>query len=246
MHKNIFLSYATTYNYYYHYQQRCANSFIKFKNFNEIFLCNEKNIKQDYIDKHSNIFNKNEGTSQGIRGNFFIWKPYIIYRTLTEKMSDGDILMYADSTIEQIKPLDDIFELLKSRSILPLILDNDDNDERSQTKRDTFVLMGCDSEKYFKTVYNASHMFFKKDELTLKFVSEWKKFAEDERIITDMPNTQGLPDHVPLPNGHRHDQSIYSVLIKKYDLTGIHDLTQYGNPYRTKDEPWGQLLHHGR
>jgi len=246
MNKKIFLSYATTHNHYYPFQQKCAKSFVNFGNFDEIFLCNEKNIKQEYIAKHSNIFHKKEGTSQGIRGSFFIWKPYLIYRALNEKMNEGDIIMYADCTIEQIKPLDEVFELLKNQSVLPLILDSEESDERLQTKRDAFILMNCDEEKYFKTVYNASHMFFKKDEISLSFVKEWMKYAEDERIITDMPNEMGMPDHFPLPNGHRHDQSIYSLLVKKYNLNGIHDLTQYGNPYRNKKEPWGQLLYHGR
>lgn len=245
--KKVFLSYATTYNHYYHLQQKYSQSFIKFNNFDEIYLCNEKNIKQEYVAKHANIFHKKEGTFQGVRASFWIWKPYLIFRALNEKLNEGDILMYADCTIEQINPLDEIFKLLDKQSILPMILDSEDDcDERLQTKRDAFILMNCDEEKYFKTIFNASHMFFKKDKTSLSFVKEWIKFAEDERIITDMPNTLGKPDHIPLPHGHRHDQSIYSLLVKKYELKGIQDLTQYGNPFRKINESWGQLLFHGR
>lgn len=250
--KKYFISYATTYNHYYPFQQKTAQSFVNFNEFDNIFLCTEKNIKPYYREQHKNIFDKKEGTYQGIRGNFFIWKPYIIYRALFEKLDYGDILFYADCTIEQIKSLKPIIDILETQSFIPFLVGNLDNDERGQTKRDALILMDCDEEKYFKPCFLANHVFFKKDETSLNFVKDWLTYAEDERIITDMPNTLGVPDHELFlkMNGHRHDQSIFSCLVKKYlhkkPFKFYQDLTQYGNEDRLPSETWGQLLFHGR
>jgi len=251
--KKYLLSYATTTNYYYNIQQKTLNSFLNFNEFDNIFTCNENSIKNEYKDKHKNIFSRTDGTFQGLRGQFFIWKPYLIYRTLNEKMNEGDILMYSDVTIEQIKPLSPVFEVLKQQSFIPFQLGPNNNDERAQTKRDTFLIMNCDEEKFYTPIFLANHMFFKKDLTSLNFVKEWLTYSEDERAITDMPNTLGLPDHdlfIKTNFGHRHDQSIFSCLVKKYlfkqKFKYFQDLTQYGNEHRDEKDPWGQLLYHGR
>ena len=250
--KKYFLSYSTTYNHYYSLQQKTAQSFLKFNEFDTIFLCTEKNIKPEYIQQHKDIFLKKEGTQQGLRGTFFIWKPYIIYRTLVEKLDYGDILFYADCTIDQLNSLSLMFEILQEQSFIPFMVGTHDNDERGQTKRDALILMECDKEKYFKPCFLANHIFLKKDEKTLKIIKDWLTYAENERILTDMPNTLGVSDHDLFlkMNGHRWDQSILSCVLKKYyheeRFKYFHDLTQYGNIYRSSSELWGQLLHHGR
>ena len=95
-------------------------------------------------------------------------------------------------------------------------------------------------------------IYLNRDDISLNFVKDWLAYAEDERIITDMPNTLGVPDHDLFlrMNGHRHDQSIFSCLVKKYlhqkEFRYFQDLTQYGNEDRASTETWGQLLFHGR
>src|SRR4051812_1473611 len=45
------------------------------------------------------------------------------------------------------------------------------------------------------------------------FVSQWLTYVQDERAVTDMPNTLGQPNHNTWRD-HRHDQSILSLLAK--------------------------------
>lgn len=61
--------------------------------------------------------------------------------------------------------------------------------ERRYNKRDAFVLMGCDLPEY----------------------------AQNPRIITEQENTQGLPNYADFIV-HRHDQDIWSLMVKKYHL----------------------------
>jgi hypothetical protein len=110
--------------------------------------------------------------------------------------------------------------------------------------------MHCDKDKYWtgemSGQLNASHIFFKKDQKTINFVDEWLNYCQDERIITECDNTQGLPNY-PMFVCHRPDQSVYSLLVKKYEFKAYTDLTQHGNIYRQHEEKeWGQLLIHGR
>jgi len=246
--KKYFLSYATTHNHYYQFQQNCIKTFLQIGDFDTIYPCNESNLLPDFLNKNKYILESKHGGTQAQRAGFWIWKPYIIQRCL-QKMNDGDYLFYADATIFQNKTLADIFVLLKTESVISFKINDGKDDERYATKRDTFVLMGCDSEKYWtgdvSGQLNASHMFFKKDEISQKFVDEWLHYCEDERIVTEMENTQGLPNY-PGFVCHRWDQSIYSLLVKKYGFKIYTDLTQHGNQYRSKDETWGQLLIHGR
>ena len=78
-------------------------------------------------------------------GNYF-WKPYIVEKALN-KINESDYLMYADSGtffLKSVLPLVKYMET-KNKDILcfrlPLI-------EKQWTKRDAFLRMDCDTEKY--------------------------------------------------------------------------------------------------
>jgi hypothetical protein len=84
------------------------------------------------------------------------------------------------------------------------------------TKRDCFVLMGMDNEVARNTPQAlASSFVCRKTPSSIAFVEEWLRLVQDPRIVTDLPNTQGLPNY-PEFKDHRHDQSVMSLLTLKY------------------------------
>ena len=84
-------------------------------------------------------------------------------------------------------------------------------------KRDCFILMGADSPYYTNTYcYNAAFQLYKKSDFSLNFLKEYIYYGTDKRIITDDINTFPLPNYKEFKD-HRHDQSILSILIKKYN-----------------------------
>lgn len=87
--------------------------------------------------------------------------------------------------------------------------------ETTFTKRDAFVLMDAD-EKYFYEPPQADAQFiaFKNTPQAREFVEEWLGYCTDERILTDIPSSQGKPDFNDFRD-HRHDQSILSLVVKK-------------------------------
>ena len=74
--------------------------------------------------------------------------------------------------------------------------------------------------------------FIKKQNLLNFFLSEYLYYAQDKRIITDDPNELGVSNYEGFRD-HRHDQSILSLLTKKYGQVNANktnlNLTQIKN-----------------
>ena len=95
------------------------------------------------------------------------------------------------------------------------------NSNDSCTKRDCFLLMGLDDEKYYRDIQCAAgYVFLRKNNFTMNFVKEWLKYSTDPRALTDQSNELG-ESNTSVFTHHRHDQSIYSLLISKYNVNKI-------------------------
>jgi len=104
--------------------------------------------------------------------------------------------------------------------------------------------MGLDTEPYLSVnQILASFIVCIKNANNIQFFKEWLTYAEDSRIITDDPNVCGLGNY-PEFKDHRHDQSILSLLGRKYNITTLPDISQWGNDRREKSIP--QILEHTR
>jgi hypothetical protein len=91
-----------------------------------------------------------------------------------------------------------------------------DYQEKQYTKRDAFILLGADIPFYTDTPqFMAGIQIYKKSTFTEKFLEELLYYSQDKRIITDDPNTQGLNNYYGFVD-NRHDQTILSIMIKKY------------------------------
>ena len=64
----------------------------------------------------------------------------------------------------------------------------------------------------------------------MEFAEEYLCYCQDERIITDNPNTMGLPNY-PEFIQNRHDQSVSSLLAKKYNIPPFRMASQFGNKW---------------
>ena len=170
-------------------------------------------------------------------GNYF-WKAYIVEKAL-HTINDGDYLMYADSGSFFLKSILPLVKHMKDQKKdilcfrLPLI-------EKQWTKRDAFLLMDCDSEKYTESPQTMATFFLlKKTKKTIDFISTYKKYCFDSRILSDDPNVIGKENYAQFIE-HRHDQSILSLLSKKEENVLIEgDISDYGfypTKYLNKDE----------
>ncbi len=177
----------------------------------------DKVIEYGPADIDDHFYRKNKHIlKQSTGAGYWLWKPYIIKKTLNQ-MSKNDILFYCDIgviLIKPIRPLVSLFDKL-DQDVLPTSLPPQFV-EKHWTKRDTFIMMNCDKPKYTDTPQiQASYSLWKKTPFSIKLVDEWLHYAQDKHMITDtpskMPNYEGF-------RMHRHDQSIFSLLIKKYEI----------------------------
>ena len=150
------------------------------------------------------------------------WKPYIVAQAMANRR-DGDFILFTDTGMQAVDddPLPPIAPLLawlaaSERRVAVARLHG--RPQRLWTKRDCFVLMGCDEARYWDAdQIQASYLAFMVSATTRHLIDEWLRFAGDERVVTDIPNRMGEPDLEGFID-HRFDQSILSNLIYKLDF----------------------------
>ncbi|MCJ2087291.1 hypothetical protein MKK88_15045 [Methylobacterium sp. E-005] len=204
----------------YHYvetQRRLAAAAAATGDFDTIESWSPDRLRETpYYRAHREILDRSRGA-----GNW-AWKPYIIAQAL-EQRRDGDFIVFTDTGMQAIgdDPMPPVAPLLtwlagSERRVAVGVLHG--KPQRAWTKRDCFVLMECDSERYWDAdQIQATWIAFMVSPTTRHLVAEWLRYAGDARVVTDMPNAMGLPDLDGFID-HRFDQSILSNLIYKLDL----------------------------
>lgn len=208
---------------FYKSQKILNNSAIKF-GIDKTISWNKKQLKKTgFYKKNKEILNQKRGVG------FWLWKPYIIL-DLINKINEGDLILYSDSGIEIINDLNPLFKICQRQEQNGVILFTcGGHINKIWTKRDCFVLMDCDSKKYWDHEQTlGSFQIYIKNKNSIKFLKEWLFYCQNKYIITDMSNISGLPNF-PEFKDHRHDQSILSILAVKYSKELFRDPTQWGN-----------------
>ena len=212
----------------------------EFCSFDKILDYTVRDIDHDFYKANSSILSHSRGSG------YWLWKPYLIQKTLN-RAAEGDYVFYCDSGslfISSVEPLLDLVVQFQ-QDIIPFGLELV---EKQYTKRDTFILMNCDETKFTDTYQRlASFIVFRNSKMSKDFVGEWLHYCQDERILTDDDNTQGKDNYEGFL-GHRHDQSIFSLLTKKYNLTVFRDPSQWGNSQvnNYSNSNYSQIINHTR
>jgi hypothetical protein len=208
----------------------------------EVALCDEvaaygpSDIPADFYEKNRRILSQ-------VRGNgYWLWKPFFMYQALSG-LRDGDFMFYCDSGAHFLKPIRPLIDICRDESEVAVTFELK-HTEKHWTKRDAFILMDCDAPAYTETFSRiAGYVLLRKSSTTMAFLREYLEYAQDERILTDLPNRCGEPNYSGFKE-HRHDQSIFSLLAKRYDFPAHRDPSQWGNDQRA-DYPqsvYGQLI----
>ena len=181
-----------------------------------------EDIDRDFYEKNKEILCQKKGNG------LYLWKIYFLNKAFKE-IDDGDYLIYTDAGsiyVNKIQYLIDCMEREKV-DIMIFSLENDML-EKKYTKRDAFILMDCDTPEYTDTPQSiGGYVIYKKSKFVEKFLAEDLEYAQDIRIISENENTQGK-DNYPVFVAHRHDQSVWSLMSKKYNLKRFKDPSQFG------------------
>jgi hypothetical protein len=200
--------------------------------FDKTIIYTDKYLENDkkFWNIHS-IFIKNNKRGYG----YWLWKPYIILKTMNT-MKNGDILLYADAGCEidyrntnKMNILKKYFKLVKKYKI---IFSYTGQKEYKYNKMDLIKKLNMTDDKYSYTQQRQSTvLLFLICNKTRNFVNEWYKIACNYHLIDDSPsinkNIDGFIEH-------RHDQSIFSLLSKKYKFNSYITIEKAINMSRNK------------
>ena len=175
----------------------------------EYYSYGPDDLDKEFREKNRDILSRKRGNG------YWLWKSYIINKTIVEKLKEGDYLIYTDAgTLYMNSTYLLINFLIENKA--SMWMDRLRYIESEFTKRDAFILLGVDMPFYSQTNhYQAGIQIYKKSSYTVKFIQEWLYYCQDKRIITDDENTLGQPNYKDFKD-NRHDQSVLSLLIKKY------------------------------
>ncbi|CAB4032220.1 Hypothetical predicted protein, partial [Paramuricea clavata] len=179
---------------------------------------------------HQNLLRQRKGAG------YWLWKSYIILKTLLTKLNDGDLLIYHDAGAYFVKDIGPLFKLAMDANPSVLAF-HQPYRERLFTKRDAYVLMGMDEPRVYQNKQNqrmAGLQVYMKSCATIQFVMEYLAYSTDRRIVSDDKNVMGKPNFEGFV-GNRHDQSIFSLLTKKWGILELRDPCTCGRNKFTQD-----------
>lgn len=177
-------------------------------------------VDEDFKKRNSLIWEQSCG------GGYWLWKPYILLMTL-EKLNGEDYLIYTDAGAIFVDKISKLINCMEKENqdimVFSIALK-----ERAWTKRDTFLLLGCDKPEFADSMQIlGGYVILKKTEFVKNFLKEWLFWLQDARAVTDQPNCLGKENYPEFVE-HRHDQSILSLLCKKYRIKPFRDPSQFG------------------
>ena len=217
---------------YYKSLNRIENEVAKFNLFNDIIIVRDQNLKNDDLYKEFWLKHKNFIESNRRGYGYWIWKSYIILKQL-EKMNNNDVLIYADAGCQMnINGIDRLLNYIDivQKSDYGILTFQMCHLEKTWTKMDTIKFILNDDNKFTEIINTgqiiATTMIIKKCEHAIKLINEWYNTLNNYHLLDDSKSTQSNDNTF---REHRHDQSIFSLLIKKYGGEIIPDETWYTN-----------------
>jgi hypothetical protein len=195
--------------------------------FDNILILNESDLKNRcpiFWNTHKEFILNNSRLY-----GYAIWKPFIILKTL-ESIEENSILVYTDSgctlNINGLNRMNEYFDIVRNSKNgilsfeLPFL-------EKQYTKMDLFQNMNLNNNEFKNSKQLLDGIIiFRKCEKTIQFVKEWYEIGCNYHLIDDSPSIlQNDNSFIE----HRHDQSVFSLLAKKYGTEIIEDETYFNN-----------------
>lgn len=210
--KKSFITFSGGDNKYHEAANRLKNQANRLNLFDECIAFSDTDLKNDseFWMKHGEFIENNKRLY-----GYDIWKPYIIKKKM-EQLNNGDILLYLDSGCEidyRKKNLFILFfEIIKTKYLIATFI----CDDKSWCKMDLILKLDMLNDKYLSTYqHQAGAILFLVCDKTRNLVNMWYDLCCDYHNIDDTPS---ISPNFECFNEHRHDQSVFSLLTKKYDL----------------------------
>lgn len=185
---------------------------------------------EEFFNQHKNFVTNSRGYG------YWIWKPYIIL-DLLEKINEGDNIFYIDSggciLEHRNKRFEEYLEMLNSTPIL-VFCDGGSCGNPPDYKEKYFQKMKVlkrfsleNDEDFLNSGQIEGGVFIcKKSQESIDFVKEWLNLVTEDNysLVNDDDDFEQLNEY----KGHRHDQSILSILSKRKKVNILGLIDTYG------------------
>lgn len=194
-----------------------------FAKVDQVISYTQKDIDEDFRNKNKTLLSIQRGNG------LWLWKPYFIQKSL-DLIEHNDYLLYTDSGVQYVRniaPL--IIQLEKSKQDimlfdLPLI-------EIQWTKKYTIKKINGDLNDFdFSNQRNGAFILIKKTPNSTAFIKEWLNLCCQPDLLQPTDKHSNNEDMLFIE--HREDQSILSLLSKKWGIGSFSDPSDFSKlPY---------------
>jgi hypothetical protein len=196
--------------------------------FENIYVWTEEDLDSQFFEQHRQFMTHTRGYG------YYLWKPQVILQALC-KTQPGDFLLYADAGCtfnpKYIDRINTYMEMAKQSPKGVFGFNTIEHMEYKWNKMDTMcaVLGKPPSEDilYSPQCVGGINVWYHSP-AAIEFLKEWIYHCtrDSYHYVDDSPSIQ------PNVHGfcqHRHDQAIFSLLVKKYNICTLPDETYHIN-----------------
>jgi len=200
----------------------------------------------EFLKTHEDFINSNFQRNIWRGYGYWIWKPFLIWKTLCE-MDEGDVLLYADSGCSlHVSGKDRFMEYLE-------IVQKNENKNlfigtegliKDWCKMDTVKFFGAEKlilEDNAQEVVPGL-LFTSSTEKNKAFFKLYYDACCNYHIVDDSPS---ISPNIPSFKEHRHDQSIFSILVRQFYTTSISTVS-FNEIYVPKSDKSPITIHSNR
>lgn len=205
-------------------QKLCTWTGYKLAKFDKVIEYGPYSVDYDFYNKNKEWFVSNDTKI----GRYCLWRPHIIWKTI-EKAKMGDYICYCDSGACFIKKIDILIEFMEKHNEDLLCFDIPFL-EYQWTKRDVFDYFNLNEDEYLNSNQRCSTYFiFKVTNKTKKMFKEYKVTSEvASHLFTDEISQHSNSNYEGFIE-NRHNQSVFSLLTKKYKYQSYRDISEFGS-----------------
>ena len=195
--------------------------------FDNVISLGPSDLDKQFKSQYQKILKVKKG------GGYWIWKHRII-KNLLDEIKENDLIVYCDAgaslntSKKAVKRFYDYIDILADVNTSQLRMRCESHFlEKNYTHRRLFDYFNIklDSQIADSTQLQAGHQFYKKNQESLDYFQEYSKvLEEDVNLITDVYSEER---QINTFVEHRHDQSIFSLMSKKYDSKIIDNETEF-------------------
>lgn len=189
------------------------------KGFTQIYMYQKSHIDADFYHKNKHILDSKVGAG------YWLWKPYFLLKTL-EAVPENSVVVYADSPVMFIKPIDKFIKLLNVHDVLLL---KDGCPRKKNVRKAGHLIKKEALEKFNLNTEEVRQLdnlwsclvIVKNTPTGRKFVQKWLENCQVAEAVMNEPFDTSNQN--PGFLNHAHDQSV--LVITSYQCPqGVHVL----------------------